>query len=140
MKARLAIVLAFACCSMVLAEEPKEKEDEKLKGMWVLTSLEKDGKSLPGEKDEIVVISAGKITTGKPNDQAETRYKVDSTKNPKTIDITPETADLGVIRGIYQIEGDVLKICTGQPGKERPTRFETKPDSGHSLAVLKRKK
>jgi hypothetical protein len=43
--------------------------------------------------------------------------------------------------GIYELEGDKLRICFAKPGaKERPTRIETKPDSGQSLTVYKRNK
>jgi uncharacterized protein (TIGR03067 family) len=128
----------------VFGEEPKE--DEKLKGTWLLTEGEIGGKTIPQEelkKNNIVKFGAGKITTseeGKPDDKVETQYKVDPAKKPKTIDITPETPERGVILGIYEIEGDVLRICVGRPGKERPTKFESKPDSGHALTVLKRMK
>ena len=54
--------------------------------------------------------------------------------------VRPETADRGIIRGIYQLDGDRLKICLGEPGKGRPAKFETKPGSGHKLLELKRAK
>jgi uncharacterized protein (TIGR03067 family) len=94
------------------------------------------------KKNNIIVFGAGKITTseeGKPDDKVETQYQVDPTNKPKTIDITPETPERGVILGIYEIEGYLLKNCVGSPGKERPTKFESK-DSGHALAELKRMK
>jgi uncharacterized protein (TIGR03067 family) len=142
--ALIVLIFTFTVFSSVFGEEPKE--DEKLKGTWLLTGLEIDGKAISQEelkKNNIVMFGAGKITTreeGKPDDKVETQYKVDPTKKPKTIDIAPETPERGVILGIYEIEGDVLKICVGRPGKERPIKFETKSDSGHALTVLKRMK
>ena len=41
---------------------------------------------------------------------------------------------------IYEIEGDTLKICSVEPGKDRPTEFSSKPGSGHFLRVFKREK
>ena len=43
--------------------------------------------------------------------------------------------------GIYEfIEEDQYRVCFAVAGKERPTSFTTKPDSGHILHVWKRMK
>ena len=44
------------------------------------------------------------------------------------------------VLGIYEINGDTIKYCWAEPGKERPKEFATKTDSNQTLMVLKRVK
>ena len=69
-------------------------------------------------------------------------FKLDASKKPKQIDITPTDGDEKdkVIHGIYSLEKDELKICIARGDKERPTEFESKEGSGHMLVTLKRAK
>jgi uncharacterized protein (TIGR03067 family) len=41
--------------------------------------------------------------------------------------------------GIFMIEGDTLKWCSGNPGKGRPAELKTSIGAGHFLMVLTRK-
>jgi uncharacterized protein (TIGR03067 family) len=46
-------------------------------------------------------------------------------------------------QGIYEIDGDTLKLCTiaiTSPKKKRPEQFASPPGSDYRLAVLKREK
>ena len=43
-------------------------------------------------------------------------------------------------KGIYTLEGDTYTVCLDTKYKDRPTKFESKKDSGHVLEVLKREK
>ena len=118
------------------------KEDMKqLQGNWTVVSIQVNGKDLPQEK------------IGDPNASVKgdeyrihdfrLRLVIDPTKKPKTIDMDGKDGNgkpLSMI-GIYELEGDKLRICFAKPGaKERPTKTETKPDSGQSLIVYKRNK
>jgi hypothetical protein len=42
--------------------------------------------------------------------------------------------------GIYELQGDDLKLCLTITAKDRPTEFAAKPKSGHGFEVLKREK
>ena len=42
------------------------------------------------------------------------------------------------IRGIYEIDNDVLMICMGIPGESRPDRFESTEDSSTILYEFRR--
>src|SRR5205807_248148 len=67
--------------------------------------------------------------------------KIDATKTPKWFDTTATAGpDTGTTQpGIYELEGDALKICTGMPGTNtRPTEFSAKAGSKCQLIVLKR--
>lgn len=40
--------------------------------------------------------------------------------------------------GIYEFEGEVLKICISAPGAARPTQFQSAPGDSGTLTVWKR--
>ena len=56
-------------------------------------------------------------------------YKLDPTRNPKTIDwLDTIGEDAGkTLLAIYSLEGDRLVFCAAHPGLERPTQFRTRP-------------
>src|SRR5262249_326593 len=63
-------------------------------------------------------------------------YLFDVTKKPRHIDLQlPKEEKL---LGIYDFDGDTLRICTGFPGKERPAMLEN--TKGQTLWTLKRAK
>jgi uncharacterized protein (TIGR03067 family) len=68
--------------------------------------------------------------------------KINAAKKPKEIDIitiAPDGSDLAML-GIYQLQGDTLRICFADFGKQRPTEFKAKADSKQVHYVLKREK
>jgi uncharacterized protein (TIGR03067 family) len=79
------------------------------------------------------------------------RFKVDSSKKPKTIDMKvkegskvkegPDDHEGETARGIYQLEGDELTWCVNEPGSDnRPKEFATKEGTKTVLFKLKREK
>ena len=68
--------------------------------------------------------------------------KLDPSKSPKTIDVTmTEGPSKGtVMLGIYEIDGDTLKVCFDPHGKKRPTEFKSAPGSQTFVNVHKRVK
>src|SRR5205085_1544002 len=71
--------------------------------------------------------------------RAETKdatYKHDAGKKPKTIDLTPKEGGR-MMEGIYELSGDTLKFCFGDPGK-RPTDFKSDAGSENMLMELQR--
>jgi uncharacterized protein (TIGR03067 family) len=65
-------------------------------------------------------------------------HQLDASKNPKQIDIR-ETAyngpNVGVIKGIYVLDGDELRLCLGEKGNDRPAAFPEKPKPGEVLIL-----
>lgn len=50
----------------------------------------------------------------------------------------PKTIEIDGSLGIYEIEGDQLKICLAPLGSARPTEFRAPADSGSTLTIYKR--
>jgi len=72
----------------------------------------------------------------------ESTVKIDPTTTPKSQDDLLTTGpDKGKTRlSIYEVKGDTYRVCIAAPDKPRPTAFESKEGSGHSLYTFKRAK
>jgi uncharacterized protein (TIGR03067 family) len=127
----------------VLAFTVAPDDRDQMQGVWLVESLQEDGRAAPDEKAVTeVVIKENQFIVKYATLQHEAinNFRLDGSKEPKGLDII--TPELGrPLLGIYQLEGDTLRICwSSTPGGQRPDAFATKVDSGRRLAVLKRKK
>jgi uncharacterized protein (TIGR03067 family) len=145
MKLHALTVLTASLLIAAGAPEDAKKELDRLKGTWSVTAAESEGQKAPEEEVRSIkmTFSADKMTINQKGKDLPMEFRLDPTKKPRTIDIVPtEGAQKGkVIAGIYQLDGDELKLCLSRPGKEqRPTEFATKAGSESVLLTLKRDK
>ena len=69
------------------------------------------------------------------------KVRIDATTTPKQLDITPADKEDAPMKGIYELNGDSLKICTvEQRDGERPGSFDSKVEKKAVLLTLKRQK
>lgn len=153
---RLGTLLTIGCLlagfgsAGALGDDPDDAFKEELKalaGTWKAVSIETDGKKAPEDILKQVVMTrdeSGKtvIRRGDMVVLEATVKKLDPSKKPKTID-TEQTVGENkgkTIQGIYEIDGNTLRVCLAPPGKERPSEFSAKAGSGNSLAVYRREK
>jgi uncharacterized protein (TIGR03067 family) len=133
--------------SFLAVNDPKvdlaKEEITRLQGTWSFVSMEVQGvKTSDKDFKKYTVVLEGDQYTVSAGDKiaAQTTFRLDPTKKPKTIDLI-DIKNVRVIRGIYSLEADKLTICDrGAEKGARPTEFATRPDSGLVLVVLKRDK
>jgi uncharacterized protein (TIGR03067 family) len=146
MNKALVCVLVFSLSAVMHVSGGDKKNDLKIDGSWTATGGIADGKKLPAElfeKDvQVVVFKDGKYTETFMGKETEAgTYKIDTTKNPHTIDfdVTEGKAKGKVQLGLIKIDGDVMTIALADHGsKDRPKDFEGTGDNG--VIILKRNK
>jgi len=128
----LAIGLFFFA-SQAKADDKTDKE--KFQGEWSLVTLEENGESqkITEESDHYVKlkIEGDKFMVGLKNGDHDATFAVDSSKKPKSIDVTLKGGDQDgkVMKGFYELQGDTLKICMGSPeAPDRPVEFKSKDE------------
>jgi uncharacterized protein (TIGR03067 family) len=135
--------LAFLVGGDVAKKPPPDAE--RIQGVWTFTSSEREGKDENiGDKVSLQMeFTADTFRFRLPAGARHTQpYKLDASKRPKTIDWLAggKTGPTEPLFGIYELEGDTLKICWGKKGMARPGEFNTKTGAGDWLWVLKRAK
>lgn len=123
--------------------DPMAAERAKLLGNWRFVSMEVQGEHKPDtefSKYKVVFQDDQWTVSEDHRIAAQSFFRMDPTKTPKTIDIVD--IDKGrIIRGVYKLEGDTFTVCDrGAEKGGRPVEFATRPDSGLVLVVLARAK
>ena len=118
--------------SRVKADDDK-KDKDKVQGTWSLVTLEENGESqkVTEESDKYIKlkIEGDKFMITLKGGDHEATYALDSSKKPKTIDLTLKGGDQDgkVMKGFFELDGDTLKICIGSPeAPDRPAEFKAK--------------
>jgi uncharacterized protein (TIGR03067 family) len=134
---------------LVAAQDPPKSdakaEIKKMEGTWTIEKSLRDGQpAIPDEQREMArLIVKGTKRTIMVGDEtvAESTYTLDPTTKPKGITIKVTTGGLEgkELKGIYELEGDILKIAVSLDGKALKD-FESKEGSNVLLQVFKRVK
>lgn len=137
-------LLAFSLVAAGSSQESKGKSDqEQIQGTWKVVEAEQDGMKPPQQfLDNFKVTFKGDKAVPEGVQGSEATFKLDSDKKPRQIQITPnEGGGSRVMKGIYQIDGDTLKLCFRRgENAEPPTEFSGAAGTGNMLMVLKRQK
>jgi uncharacterized protein (TIGR03067 family) len=122
-----------------------EKEAKKFQGAWTVESSETGGNKVPADdlKGLIVTFEGDKHTVKSGDEVVQVgTQKLDPSQSPKAIDVTmtegPNKGD--VMLGIYEFDGDTLKVCFDPKGKKRPTEFKSPAGSENFVNIHKRVK
>jgi len=145
MKGRSLPAVVLALIALLFVTLGARADDLKaMEGTWTVEAAAAGGK--PVESDDIKALVV-KIT----GDRYEVRtkdgmdfgsLKLDETQKPKTMDATrTEGFDAGkMIKAIYEITGDTMRVCYAFDGGERPTELTTKDGLAWVLITYKREK
>lgn len=118
------------------------ESDDALDGEWIVQSEIENGTPRTENAAKYgLIIKGSKILVVHDNVCDEATSKVDASKSPKHIDIQVPTQDKPLL-GIYEIQGDKLKLCTLFRGTKvaRPTIFASPAGSSLIFTTFRRKK
>jgi uncharacterized protein (TIGR03067 family) len=138
------VVVGLLAAAGTAGQDASKADKEKLVGSWEVLSGEKGGEKVRENEIKnikLVFHADGKLTLDKDGQQKDATYKLDAKKKPKEFDLTiNENGKEVMVKGIYHLEGDNLKLCFAGPEGERPTAFATQAGDKTMLVVLKRDK
>ncbi len=164
LRALFAATVCFFISAIVLAADPAQDEFGKLRGTWIVVSVEFGGR----QKDlrdidnvrrivfadgKVVMLSGrdlgeeetGAVLPGGPGLPIPFPVRLNPMLKPKAIDLVhtiapPDGEDKSeeLQRGIYALERDRLKLCLGWGKDARPTEFATKAGSTTTIYVCQR--
>jgi uncharacterized protein (TIGR03067 family) len=130
---------------LIGADTPKRDDvssddQEAILGTWRIEKASLGGMELPADQREKTLFEFKKdqviLHRGGTKEPAE--YSLNPSKKPAEIRIKPKNEPAG--EGIYELNGDTLKICIVRDGRKRPTTFESKDGNEAILMILKREK
>jgi uncharacterized protein (TIGR03067 family) len=120
-------------------ESPAQKGAAAIQGTWKAVSVRINGKDSPAEEaawggmvfdgDKYKVLNGGVVLD-------EGTFTLDAAQEPPAVDLTDKGGKTR--KGIYQPDGDALKVAAADPDRERPKEFVSNPDALVDLVVLKR--
>jgi uncharacterized protein (TIGR03067 family) len=137
------VMLGLGLPACVGSGEGKE-DGQLMEGTWLPVEAELAGAKFPDEilktmkltmkEDQYTVTVGGKIDRG--------TFKLESTANPRSIDITgTDGPNRGkTLLAIYEISDDTLRVCYDLAGKKRPAEFKTEKETKQYLVKYKREK
>lgn len=145
----------FSIAALVLvaalgtADEPKDKSpvqpaDKEMKGTWIPVEGMVEGQKLPENHlaTTKLILNDGKYNVVVGEEKEDGTYKVDSSKKPVTVDITPVTGpNKGkMIPAIIELSGDTMKVCYNLMGQDRPKDFNSTATNKFVVMTYKRDK
>jgi uncharacterized protein (TIGR03067 family) len=146
-KLPLCLVILLASFASALGQDDAAKKDlAKMQGVWQVVRGEEDGEpssdyllqnlklTIKGDQlgltgHDLAAEKASKLTV-----------KIDPSTTPRCIDLMIDAGSLkgDVLEGIYEWQGDGLKLCLHLTRGNRPLEFDTSKGSNRVLFVLKR--
>jgi uncharacterized protein (TIGR03067 family) len=134
--------LLAGCGTNPAAPAAREADDTRAwQGIWKLVSCVENGQSVSGNVEWVVKGDRYTITVdGKPHTDP---YKFKLDPKQKRIDVfhhdTPKGTYGGQLKGIYDIQGDSLKVCYDLKGQRFPKSFDAGRGSGQVVYQFRRK-
>jgi uncharacterized protein (TIGR03067 family) len=145
MRSILALSLLVVPAALVAEDKKPDADLTAIAGKWTIEKAELGGKDLTEtlKAGKLEIAADGKYTfdNGAPQKDIGTLV-INSGKNPKEIDIKgSEGPNKGkTIKTIYKFDKDTVTVCYQLGDGDRPTKFETKPDTRLLLVTYKRAK
>jgi uncharacterized protein (TIGR03067 family) len=132
--------------AFLLADEKRAGDDlDRLQGTWVLVSMEREGEQVPAEDIKGGTVTyEGNRATIRAGETVRRRgiVTLNPARTPKAINTWDQDGPYEdqTVPGIYELEGETLRLAFSRPGQERPTAFATREGPAVLLCVYKRKR
>jgi uncharacterized protein (TIGR03067 family) len=113
-----------------------------LHGLWSIKSLTMNGQAVPPDLHDnaTLKITGTRFVSFGMGAEYEGTIELDPTQNPKHLnmkfDVGPEKGNVNPC--IYELDGDVWKMCIATTGSVRPSTFESLTGSAFIVEVLHR--
>ncbi len=130
MTGHFVLMLASSLTLGLVSDDATRKEHARLEGVWRFVLVEFDGKkqpSVPFATNKMILLKDGSYIVIQGPRVTRGTLKVDPTKTPKHWDPTVTTgpATGRTALGIYELEGDTLKICLPFRTRNAPPKTES---------------
>lgn len=127
------------------AGQSEESDKDRLQGTWEIQSLDLGSKVVKRGDMRMEwkeALEKPMFFQGDRHGQvghSSSRFKLDETREPKQITVYSDNGKQ-VFRGIYSLEGDILKLCMNGDGTSvcRPEEFVTKKGTPIVITTLKK--
>jgi uncharacterized protein (TIGR03067 family) len=121
--------------------EPSKIELRSLQGQWRIVRIELRGRvaveeQLSASRPTLAFTASSAILKSGTDSDRNVKVRLDASTKLKQIDFVDE--DGRVEKGVYQREGEAIRLCFSAPGGERPTRFVADEESGTWIMLLRR--
>lgn len=139
------LILPFVVClgtaSPAAVPNSPEIDRDKLLGQWTAMSGETSGGAFKPDDLKNTSLNADSELWlyGKANIKGG-QFALNPGQKPKTIDVTAwnGVAEGPTVLGIYELDGDTLRLCWAESGKPRPAEFAASGKDGVTLMTFHR--
>ena len=130
---------------MLVADDAEltKKDLQRMQGDWAAVEISRDGFKLTPDDAQAYFrnVKGDAYTMSKYRKVVGTgTIKIDAGKAPREIDAQPAQAGAKLQKGIYEWDGEKLKIYFGAPGGDRPKDFKTQPGVPGSFTLWEKEK
>ena len=131
--------LLMLSTSALAADDDAKKALKALEGEWTVSKLVVRGEAVEMEKDKVMSFTIkGDQLVPSDNPKDTATITLDSAKKPATMDIKDTHNEINL--GIYELDGDTLKLCFGLSKEARPKEFKSEKGTKVVLMELKKAK
>ena len=148
--AYLCVVMGISVASMACSRSQNKGgsagDADKMQGVWEIEKLEQDGESAADASImKKVIIKDDQfafryyLPRSKEDGDLVYNFQLDESKNPRQIRLR-SSAEGELPPGIYELDGEILKVCWSRKDPNPPTDFTCAKGSDRRLLVLRRAK
>jgi uncharacterized protein (TIGR03067 family) len=141
------LALAAVSAGALVAQDPDDdaarRHLQRFQGTWNVESWEDAGKAVPAAdlKKRTVFFGANILVRKADGKTAQVGVlRLDPSHDPKTFNLSVKEGDGKdeVILGVYEFDGDAVRLCYDPKGRDRPDGFKPPAKAGCVVAVLRR--